>query len=112
MAGNRNECNRVKLKGALDERINNALYEIANCPDVVEVLIPDKPIKHLKSPRFEIKGVYTTVAGAVVRVALLGPRGYGKVVDVISTGITGARNVAEYIYNLKRRDPLEYFPAV
>lgn len=111
MAKNRDH-NRVKLKGALDERINAALFEIADCPDVVEILIPEKQIKHLKAtPCFEIKGVYTTVARSFVRVALLGPRGYGKVVDVVSSGLTGARNVAEYIYNLKRKDPLIYFPA-
>lgn len=105
------ENNRSKLKGALDERINKALLEIADCPDVIEIIIPEKQIKHLKSPGIEIKGVYTTVVGAFVRVGLLGRGGYGKVVDIVSDGLTGARNVAHYIHNLKRRNPLDYFPA-
>ena len=111
MNRNYNFRNANKLRGDLDERIAKALDDLADCPDVLEIEIPDRPSKHKKSIGFEIKRVYTTVSGAVVEVGLLGHRGYGKVVKVLSSGITGARNVAEYIHNLKRGDQREYFPA-
>lgn len=103
--------NGSKLKGDLDERIAKALDALADSPDVMEVIIEGRTLKNSqRSPGFEIKKVYTTVAGAITEVALFGQNGYGRMVKLLSRGITGARNVAERIYHMKRKDISDYFP--
>lgn len=102
--------NGRKLKGDLDERIAEALDALADCPEVVEAVVEDRQlINPQRSHGFEIKGVYQTVAGAVTEVALFGRKGYGRMIRLVSMGITSARDLAEKIYHMKK-DSSKYFP--
>lgn len=108
--------NTHKLRGDLDERITQAADILADDDNVFAVEIPDKAVRHSKSKvMLELIGMpYKVVKGGVesaaVRVGLYARDGYGKIVEVYSASLTGARNFVERFRTRIQPNPEPCFP--
>lgn len=104
--------NGRKLKGDLDQRIAQALDALADCPEVFEIDVPERSVRHSKTrAMFDLIGqIYESTRGFVVKVGVYGRKGHGKMVQVYCNGIGKAREFADYVRTKLQKNPEEYFP--